>query len=998
MSATNPQEEKSKPLGLSNRVLFVDHNPTQHLMDTFGINETPMFAADKGYYTYGDSTLPAAPKINRKADLFRFHIGKYYREFTLTSVYGPQLKNKKLVLNQDAPNPIITSGAGYGYKMPASVLSDIWDPLIFSSTGNTSASSKKLTLATQTDLTDYTTKRNFSPVSVTVTKALITAQPAEDGFKQTILIDYYEDPTAPENTKFSFKKAMLHFDSPEPGVAHNAAWKDYVLGFSEQSLDFINLNKLNLGNSGTFTDHTFSYNFPITKPDLKGNNNSYKTLYASIQPEYNYFMKRYEEALAVIGSQTQHCTEQYLPNIYVFADLFGKEAAELVWGLNSNTDFKQLLELEGLSETQYWHAQGSVSGKSPVHSSGLLVGDVKAAAAGVPSKNAINVGKAISSSFNGYLTKWSKLFEEKIGTFLTNVSNAGVVPEIFTKSRNLVIPPYRNKNLGKTENIKKLFPMATEIEFSTDSNTEFSELLVQSNTWDNILSEIIKVVEGQSDNPYKSSLLLNGFSEQRPVTLSGTALPQDQNIVTGDFDLQNVNVFDIKKWIEEISQDAYQTLNNNSVILDLDFVAIAGTAGYDYNSFFNTLALKVLKSKFGQLRDKHRRPYQDIINGEKCYNETVFYRVEKINPSTFEVIQNFYFVNSPDIDTIKYIDTQVFYDKRYEYRIYAWQLVLGSSYEYRSPVFSSGDPTATNPVTAGIPSLEAVESMWPNHHFAVVDLHMKDSAVLIEVPYYQPSEIRVIDDPPVAPEVEMIPYKNVGDKILMFLRPNVGEYKLPPRVIEESDVEELEKLRQVRGYGPEDDVRYSADDYITTYEIYRMTKSPRSYEDFAGQRIVTLENETSFIDDTILPNTKYYYVFRSIDVHGNKSIPSDIYELEMLQNLDAVYPVINIVSMDTYEQEQLEKTKKSTKMCRKYLYLKPAQTQVEINYNEAEDLEDVPAASDIQPKLGYESEGVLGKKFKIRLISKKTGKRIDFNLDFRTSYNMTKIVKNNETP
>lgn len=987
MSATNPQEEKSKPVGLSNRVLFIDQNPTQYLLD-ISTSETPMFAEGEGYYNYGDITLSDSPKINKKADLFRFHMGKYYREFTLTSVYGPQLKNQKLVLNQDAPNPT-----------PPSPMSGIWDPLIFSSTGNSSAHKEKLTLATQTDLTEYTTKRNFSPVSVTITKV---PEPTEDEFKQTILIDYHEVADAPENTKISFSTAQ----------AGSTPWKDYVLGLSEQGLDFINLNKLNLGNSTTFTDHAFSYNFPITKPDLEGNNNNYKTLYASVQPEYNFYMKKYEDALASTNARV----EQYLPNIYVFTDLFGKDTSELSWDIKNNIDYKQLLELEGLSESVYWYDQGETSGENGnvTNTTGqvdllnqVLYGtstDASENQDSGPSKNAINVSKSISNSFNGYLRKWSTLFQEKINDFLSDISNSGQAPSVFTRARNLVVPPYRNASLGKTENIKKLFPMATEIEFSTDSNTEFSQLLLQSNIWDNALSEIIKVVEGQSNNPYRSEVLLNGFSQQSPVVFGENVLPQGQKVTTDDFGLQKVNIFDIKKWLEDTSQNTYQTLDNNSVVLDLDFVSKSGINGYDYNTFFNTLALSVLKAKFNELRNKHRRSYQDIINGEKCYNETVFYRVEKIDPTNLEVIQNFYFVNSPDIDTIKYIDTQVFYDKRYEYRIYAWQLVLGSSYEYRNTHFSSDDglyapieDPSLEELAAGIPILEAAP--WADHYFAVVDLFMKDSAVLLEVPYYQPSEFRVIDDPPVAPEAEMIPYKNVGDKVLIFLRPNVGEYKLPARIIEEEEEAELEKLRQVRGYGPDDDVRYSTDDHITTYEIYRTTKRPLSYQDFAGQRIVTIENETSFVDDTIQPNTKYYYVFRSIDVHGNKSIPSDVYGFEMLQNLDTVYPIINIASIEKYEQEQLEKTKKSTKSCRKYLYIKPTETQIGINYEGVEELEEVSTATATIPKLGFEDVGVLGKKFKIRLISKKTGKRIDFNLDFRTSYDKTKIVnKNNQTP
>jgi len=979
MSATNPQEEKSKPVGLSNRVLFIDHNPTQYLLDIF-TSETPMFAEGEGYYTYGDITLSDSPKINKKADLFRFHIGKYYREFALTSVYGPQLKKQKLVLNPDGVADTQQFPSAWAIK---------WSPKKDLAGAGKLAPREKIALAKQSDLTEYTLKRNFSPVNATITKfPLATTHNGEDGFNQMILLDYYEDPNKADNTKFPFSQNI---------------WQEYVSGLLEAGEDFINLNKLNLGNSTTFTDHAFSYNFPITKPDLEGNNNSYKTLYASVQPEYNFYMKRYEEALA----STNVALEQYLPNIYVFTDLFGKDTSELSWGTKNNIDYKQLLELEGLSESVFWYNQGETSGENGnvTNTTGqvdllnqVLYGtstDASENQDSGPSKNAINVSKSISNSFNGYLRKWSTLFQEKINDFLSDISNSGQAPGVFTRARNLVVPPYRNASLGKTENIKKLFPMATEIEFSTDSNTEFSQLLLESNIWDNVLSEIIKIVEGQSDNPYRSEVLLNGFSQQSPVVFGENVLPQGQKVTTGDFDLQKVNIFDIKKWLEDTSQNTYQTLDNNSVVLDLDFVSKSGVAGYDYNALFNTLALKILKAKFNELRFKHRRSYQDIINGEKCYNETVFYRVEKIDPTSLEIVQNFYFVNSPGIDTIKYIDTQVFYDKRYEYRIYAWQLVLGSSYEYKDIYFSS-DQLKDNE-RLGLDNIEA--TIHQNNYFAVVDLFMKDSAVLLEVPYYQPSEFRVIDDPPVAPEVEMIPYKNVGDKVLIFLRPNVGEYKLPARIIEEEEEAELEKLRQVRGYGPDDDVMYSTDDHITTYEIYRTTKRPLSYQDFAGQRIVTIENETSFVDDTIQPNTKYYYVFRSIDAHGNKSVPSDVYEFEMLQNLDTVYPIIKIASIEKYEQEYLEKSKKPTKSCRKYLYIKPTETQIGLNYEGVEELEEVSTASEVVPKLGFEDTGVLGKKFKIRLVSKKTGKRIDFNLDFRTSYDKTKIVnKNNQTP
>ncbi|HAI37250.1 MAG TPA: hypothetical protein DCM40_03475, partial [Maribacter sp.] len=89
---------------------------------------------------------------------------------------------------------------------------------------------------------------------------------------------------------------------------------------------------------------------------------------------------------------------------------------------------------------------------------------------------------------------------------------------------------------------------------------------------------------------------------------------------------------------------------------------------------------------------KNRRSFQDILQGDLCYNETVFYRVAKIDADTSEVVQSFYFVNNSDIDVIKYVDTQLFYGKNYKYIIYAWQLVFGNEYDYKHTYFEFDPP------------------------------------------------------------------------------------------------------------------------------------------------------------------------------------------------------------------------------------------------------------------------------------------------------------------
>ncbi|HAI37249.1 MAG TPA: hypothetical protein DCM40_03470, partial [Maribacter sp.] len=189
---------------------------------------------------------------------------------------------------------------------------------------------------------------------------------------------------------------------------------------------------------------------------------------------------------------------------------------------------------------------------------------------------------------------------------------------------------------------------------------------------------------------------------------------------------------------------------------------------------------------------------------------------------------------------------------------------------------------------------------------------------------------------------------------------------------EESDETIIEILRLAKGYGSDDKVVYSTDDHVTKYEIYRTTEKPTSYKDFAGKKIVTLQDETSFVDDTIQPNTKYYYIFRCIDNHGFMSNPTEVYELEMVQNLETVYPIINVVSMEKYEQDRLELSKIGNKNVRKYMYVKPSQMQTELSYENSDNLLDATTASEVDPTLGLEDQAVLGRKFKIRLTSKKT--------------------------
>ena len=96
----------------------------------------------------------------------------------------------------------------------------------------------------------------------------------------------------------------------------------------------------------------------------------------------------------------------------------------------------------------------------------------------------------------------------------------------------------------------------------------------------------------------------------------------------------------------------------------------------------------VFKKRFANIVKEKTRNYAEIINGKPAYSETFCYSIEKWsvaddgNPN--EKLQTTLLQNSNDIDIIKYVDTQVIYNKSYIYKIKQWQIVFGSVYKYDS--------------------------------------------------------------------------------------------------------------------------------------------------------------------------------------------------------------------------------------------------------------------------------------------------------------------------
>ena len=460
-------------------------------------------------------------------------------------------------------------------------------------------------------------------------------------------------------------------------------------------------------------------------------------------------------------------------------------------------------------------------------------------------------------------------------------------------------------------------------------------------------------------------------------------------------------------------------------------------------SFKKLLALLKFLSSAKNIVENNFRAYHDLLGGEKALSDILYYRIEKRYQKTGEVIQNF-FVMPPKIDPdkgfqsqIKIIDSQVRYAQAYTYHIFAVKAVVGTEYkmlvapdETQTQLFQSNlelDTTSqaeqviNPPYTIFQKHLATGQSnllnLYPLAEFGFdgensklgnfvmpIKFSMRPNLKIYEVPLYKEQDVLILDKPPMPPLVNVYPLHGKKNNILMTLETQTGDRELTPIPIEVKDTtyfvtERFSQKRDIVYPGGEyvyPTLRFKSDDDSSSYEIYRCEGiAPKSYSDFRGKLYRTLDKlapipEAGF-EDTIKVNTKYYYLFRSLDLHGNISNPSPIYEVEMVEASDEVYyPIIKVLDIEEIqnslaESEVTEMTSK-TKTLKKTSYIFPAEQQLLLD-EEASNIDGSTAnVPSNDPVLGIAADTIWGKKFKFRFVSRHTGKAIDVNVDFNREH------------
>jgi hypothetical protein len=307
---------------------------------------------------------------------------------------------------------------------------------------------------------------------------------------------------------------------------------------------------------------------------------------------------------------------------------------------------------------------------------------------------------------------------------------------------------------------------------------------------------------------------------------------------------------------------------------------------------------------------------------------------------------------------------------------------------------------------------ETFQPEEPQYPAATITYTNKSNIRSTTLPYWSTTAM-VTDKPPIAPDVVFVPFLGISNKLLLLLDGNMGNLDLKPIIIKNSDVNFLvdELYSQLKlsvahheavSFLDKSNItlNYKSDDPITKYQIFRTTTKPRTYSDYntANNPIATVKEmiatgkpsaPATYIS-TIRPNVKYYYCIRGIDIHGNISNPTEVFEVEMVDNNGQIYYTLSVLDMDVPPPRVFASPG------RRFIYIAPADQQKVFNrttFNESNEVKEQPQnikLTDLPPTnvLGYleeDGQSVWDKKFKIRVTSAKTGKKFDLNITVKSS-------------
>ena len=538
--------------------------------------------------------------------------------------------------------------------------------------------------------------------------------------------------------------------------------------------------------------------------------------------------------------------------------------------------------------------------------------------------------------------------------------------DITEKFQNIGIPKSSVPNIKEVTDTDDLYSLLNYIEFNTEATGQFLVSAADTGMTDDLFKFLM-----DQNIVYPENLTSAAQANRLKFAISTEIVTYNNalTLINTDIVEENVAIVNLSSWLlSYLSKAGAPSIDTRfsdvAVLLGVD--PNKAETSEDCNAFLQALKSLMLSGKLQQVVNERFRTFEKMLAGEETYNETIMYEIVRTGG---ESTQRIFVPNVEDLDIMRYADTQVKYDKNYTYEFFAHQLIVGTSYEYTDlTVLSTGKQ-------------------------ARFTVQYKPSLQIARLPIFNQT-VRILDNAPVFPDVSIIPFKGVADRVMINLNGNMGKYELEPIIMSDTDSEFISNYRDARGLSGKDPILYESDDPVSEFEVYRSTNAPLSYTDLGTHLLTTISSDiatsVSFVDN-ISPNTKYYYTFRSIDVHGNRSNPTDIYVIELVELEGMIFFNQSIYEFGSKEYNNV----KTEKTFKRYFQINPNLIQSLIDYEKTfPDGDTSSALKATSVSVGRSETPVWDKRFKIRIASKNSGKKFDINFTCKTQF----IQNTDDTP
>jgi len=747
---------------------------------------------------------------------------------------------------------------------------------------------------------------------------------------------------------------------------------------------------------------------------------------ATINADYIYTLDGYESAIT-----TNNVPEAALPNLYVYQIAASTPSVARLtgrgWDSSPNGDevrrgYDRLVRLGEF-----------ITGTLPVLSNQVARG---------------------SNQFRNYLRQYGEQTRGAEVTVDFTSEIARRYREISTDATSMML--YKEFNGYKRE-----FPMYIELGIPMVTTGSVNTLLLQSLSTTAMVNSIKNTSPSGSSrntltNPFKVSSY-GVIAPQSTLRLGTDAFDQRQREIATVEVRSPLKVYQFDSWLDN-TVDAIENEEAEITLLGR-FSEREGGAGA-LGAFRRAIRREVNRQASNKLVK-----YREFLEGRKnlCESETILFKLVKYKSDANDyrrrqIVQTYYFPNTDGTENrpltseafqqsgleegpqdieykiINFVDTQVKYNQNYQYELYAYDIVYGSKFSFRtrSAIYPERNDTMVaeqdqddgrgtlaffsfNVQTE--PNVKVVE--YPVSTFAFRPRNRGLDQRPLPYSLRRPDMVvggvaypivKVIDLPPVTPEVSILPYKR-QNKVLINLSPSVGEYRgLDSLPFIAFDDEERRQLTALNAEQTSNSITFNSGrlsyrevDGISRMLIYRTTEmnvnvaTPEQlYESFSGKLYKILDPSTQappesrsraldFIDE-IEPNVKYYYTFRAQSLKDMISNPTIIYEVELVEDEGFFTPVIQEF------HPQVSTPKKESKSFTRFLEIKASDLQSEpyTQINETAGYSDprtgqFVARKSLVPQTG--DDGIAGNKFIVRLTSKDTGRKVNIVIDFDVNEN-----------